>query len=138
MWWYLLIQIISGILGIWLAQKFVHGVAFFGPVFVFPKETDLLGPFLDSLFFVGGLLGFLNYFVKPILNKIALPLRIVTLNLFSLVIAMAIIWVVDVFSPKLVINGLKPLFITTIIVWLLNFIFSKWWPEPKHSGSSFN
>jgi uncharacterized membrane protein YvlD (DUF360 family) len=127
--WYLLLQIASGILGLWLADKYVPGVDFTGLFFVLPKDSALFGQFLNSLVFVGGLLGLLNYFVKPALNKITFPLRIITLNLSSLLIAMLLVWLVDVFSQQLIIEGLKPLFFTTLIVWGLNLILSKWWPE---------
>lgn len=116
----LIIQIIIGILGLWLAVKFVPGVNFTGPFFLIPAVWKDI---LKTLVFVGALLGFLNFFVKPILNTIAFPLRIITLNLFSLVIAMVLVWLVDVFSPELIIKGIKPLFWVTLILWGLNFIF---------------
>lgn len=134
--WYLLLQVFSGILGLWLAKRFVPGVDFTGPFFIFPKQAALFGQFLNSLVFVGGLLGLLNYFVKPILNKITFPLRIITFNLFSLVVAMFLVWVVDIFSSELIIEGLKPLFFTTLIVWGLNLILSKWWPKKSPHPSS--
>lgn len=113
----LVIQIIIGILGLWLAKEFVPGVSFTGPFFLIPQVwTDIL----KTLVFVGALLGFLNYFIKPILNTIAFPLRIITFNLFSLVIAMVLIWLVDVFSLELIIDGLRPLLWTTLIIWGLS------------------
>lgn len=127
--WGLLLQIISGIFGLWLAVKYVTGVDFTGPFFILPKNAALFTQFLNSLVFVGGLLGLLNYFAKPLLNKITFPLRIITFNLSSLVIAMGLIWMVDIFSQELVIQGLKPLFFATLIVWALNLILSRWWPE---------
>ncbi len=131
--WNLFLQIVSGILGLWLAVKFVPGVDFEGSFFIFPKQLTDFSEFLKTLVFVGALLGFLNFFVKPILKKITLPLRIITFNLFTLVIMMALVWAVDIFSPELIIKGLKPLFFTTIIVWGINLILSKWWPaKPKY------
>jgi len=131
--WNLLLQIVSGILGLWLAVKFVPGVDFEGPFFIFPKQLLDFSEFLKTLVFTGILLGLLNFFVKPILKQITLPLRIITFNLFTLVIMMALVWAVDIFSPQLIIKGLKALFLTTIIVWGLNLILSKWWPtKPKY------
>lgn len=131
--WYLILQIVSGIFGLWLADRFVPGVDFTGPLFIFPRQTAQFGQFLNSLVFVGGLLGILNCFVKPILNKITFPLRIITFNLSSLVIAMGLVWLVDIFSQELIIEGLKPLFLATLIIWGLNLLLSKWWPEkPKY------
>lgn len=119
----LIFQLLVGILGLWLAVKFVPGVLFTGPIFIMPGPGVELSDYLRTMVFVGALLGFLNFFVKPILNKIALPLRIITLNLFSLVLAMVLIWVVDIFSPELVIQGIKPLLWVTLIFWLLGLLF---------------
>lgn len=131
--WNLFLQIISGILGIWLANRFVTGVDFIGPLFLLPKKLADLNGFSRTLVFVGIVLGLLNSIVRPLLNKIAFPLRIITLNLFSLLIAMFLIWLVDVFSPELIIKGIKPLFWTTVIVFLVNFFLSKWLPAKRPS-----
>jgi len=119
----LIVQIIIGILGLWLADRFVPGVSFEGHFFLIPGSLAEISIILRTLVGVGALLGFLNFFVKPILNTIALPLRIITLNLFSLVIAMILVWLVDVFSPELIIQGIKPLFWTTLIIWGLSLFF---------------
>ena len=120
----LIIQIIIGILGLWLAVTFVPGVYFSGPLFLIPHVwTDIL----KTMVFWGAFLGFLNFFVKPILNTIALPLRIITLNLFSLVIAMALLWLVNILSLELTFNGILPLFWTTLIIWGISLLF----PFPK-------
>jgi uncharacterized membrane protein YvlD (DUF360 family) len=127
--WNLLIQIVSAILGLYLSLRFVPGVYFQGPLFILPTKTADIGPFLTTFIFVGILLGILNRLVKPLLNKITFPLRIITFNLFTLVVAMFLVWLVDIFSPELVINGLKALFFTTLIVLIISFILSKWLPD---------
>jgi len=122
MLWGLFLQILAGILGLWLAVKFVPNVNFNGPIFSSSQ-------FLQSLIFVGILLGILNFFVKPVLKTITFPLRIITFNLFSLVILMFLVWLIDVFSPELTIKGIKALFLSAIIVGFVHFILSSWWPE---------
>ena len=107
----LILQIIVGTAAIWLATQLITGVEFTGP----PK----------TLLFAGLILGLINSFIKPILNIITLPLRIITFGLFSLVINMGIVWLIDVFFQELEIAGLYPLFWTTIIVWALNLIASR-------------
>lgn len=133
--WYLLIQIISGISGLWLAVKYIPGVNFNGPFFVPLNRNIGFEAVFGTLVFVGIFIGVLNYFVKPILNKIAFPLRIITLNFFSLVIAMGLIWLVEIIFPELEIKGLKPLFFTTVIIWGINLILTAWLPEKKTSAS---
>jgi len=105
----LLFQIVAGILGLWLAIKFVPGVEFQGT--------------LNTLLLAGLVLGLINFFVKPIINKITLPLRILTLGLFSLVINMIMVEVVDILFPELIIEGIVPLFWTSLIIWVLSLFF---------------
>ena len=110
----LILQIISGIAGIWLATQFVPEVEFTGHI--------------KTLFLAGAALGIINSFLKPILKIVALPLRLLTLGLFSLVINMGMVWLIDVYFQELIIPGLIPLFWTTLIVWGLSVVlhlFSK-------------
>ncbi len=104
----LFLQIISGILGLWLATQFVVGVEFIGPT--------------GTLVWAGIGLGIINSFLKPILKIIAIPLRMLTLGLFGIIINMGMIWLIDIIFPELIILGLIPLFWTTIIVWGLSII----------------
>lgn len=116
-------HIIVAILGIFLATQFVKGVS----LHVIPGQSIYFGiKFTQDwqiLIFIGIILGLINFFIKPILNLITLPLRILTLGLFSLILNMLIIWILDVFFPELKILGLIPLFWTTIIIWFLNLFF---------------
>lgn len=117
-------QIFVGILGLFLATKFVPGVT----LQIIPGKSIFFGFELTQwwqiLVLVGGVLGLINFFIKPILDKITLPLKILTLGLFSLIINMAIIWSLDIFFEELQIIGLVSLFWTTIIVWLMSFLLA--------------
>lgn len=106
----LFLHIVSGILGLFIAAKLVPGVDFFGSYF-------MLGV-------VGVIIGLANFFIKPILKAVSLPIMILTLGIFSLVINMALVWLIAdvIFSDVLEISGIIPLFWTTAIIWLLNFI----------------
>lgn len=130
----LILQIIIGILGIWIAVRFIPGVAFTGPLYFIPGPGLDLKTALSSLVSVGAILGLLNFFIKPILKTITLPLRIITFNLFSLVISMALVWVVDIFSPELIIKGITPLFWTTLIIWGLSVIIAPIFVPKKTIG----
>jgi len=103
----LIFQIAGGVLSFYLAVRFVPGVDFEG-------ETKYL-------VMAGAFLGLINFFIKPILNIITLPLRILTFGLFGLIINMSLIWFVDVIFPELVIPGIVPLFWTTLIVWIVGY-----------------
>lgn len=105
----LFLHIVCACLGLFIAAKLVPGVDFFGSYFM--------------LIIVGAILGLANFFIKPILKAISLPVRIITLGLFGLIINMGLVWLVaDVLFPDVLeISGLMPLFWTTIIIWLLSF-----------------
>src|SRR3989338_5945341 len=101
-------KIVSGVLGLWVAVNFVPGVDFTGS--------------LKSLAIAGVLLGLVNFFIKPILKIVTLPIRMLTLGLFGLIINMAMVWAIDIFYPELVIVGIMPLLWTTLIIWGLSII----------------
>jgi len=115
----LILQIIAGILGLWLATKFVPGVEFSGS--------------LQALCLAGIVLGLINFFIKPILKFITLPLRILTFGLFSLVINIGIVWLVaDVLFPgDLEIHGLLSLILTTLIIWFVSLFLGLYNPRRK-------
>ena len=104
-----------------MAIKFVPGVS----LEVLPDSSFFgikLTQFWQILFLVGGILGLINFFIKPILDKITLPLKILTLGLFSLILNMVIIKFLDILFLEFKILGLIPLFWATVIVWLINFL----------------
>lgn len=113
----LFLKIISGILGLWLASQFIVDVTFTGT--------------WKSLLLAGLILGLINFFIKPVLKLITLPLRILTLGLFGLIINMATIWLVDIFFTELVIVGLLPLLWTSLIIWGLGIILPLFFPKKK-------
>ena len=106
----LILQIIAGILGIFLATNFVSGVN----LEIVPGQPSLFGIEFGSgwqiLILVGGCLGLMNFFIKPVLKFITLPLRALTFGLFTLAINMFLVWVADVLFPELSIQGIIPLF----------------------------
>lgn len=127
----LILQIIAGILGFFLATIFVSGVK----IEVIPEISGLFGIQFTAAWqvflLIGCVLGLFNYFIKPILDKITLPLKILTFGLFSLVINMAMVWIVDIIFPELIIPGIVALFWTTIIIWGLSIILGFYKPKKK-------
>lgn len=109
MWTKLVFNVISGVLGLFLAVNYIPGVKNYGSN--------------NYLILTGVILGLVNFFIKPPIKIITLPLSIITFGLFGLVINMALIWLaVDVLSP-IEISGIIALFWTALIVWVLNLFF---------------
>jgi len=117
-------QIIAAIAGLWLASSFVQGV-----IIETYANSSFFGVSLADqwkmLLLLGIILGLLNFFIRPILKAIALPLEIITLGLFSLVINMGLIWFLDLMFDELYVPWMLPLIYTTLIVWGLDLIISK-------------
>jgi putative membrane protein len=66
--------------------------------------------------FVALAMGFLNSFVKPILKIISLPITFMTLGLFSLVITVGMVYLVEVYVPGFQVSGfITPLIFSFII-----------------------
>ena len=105
----LVYHILAGIIGFFLATGLPE-VYFTGPV--------------QSLFLAGFVLGLINYAVKPILDILTFPLKILTFGLFSIFLNMAIVWSVD-FLILGKIFTLWTLFLSTIILSILNLILIK-------------
>jgi len=101
----LIIKVLTGIVSTGLATYFIQGVTTDGTI--------------STILFVGTIIGLLLFFLKPILKFITFPLRVITLNLFTIVIIMALIWIVDVLFPssQFEINGITNLFYFSLITW---------------------
>lgn len=119
----IIFQIAAAALGMWLVTIFVPGVGI-----KLYSDSNFFGINLTAqwqLFILFGIvLGLLNFFVKPILDTITLPLRIITLGLFSFIVNMAIIWIIDLIFNELYIPLWMPLLYTTLIIWILNIVSS--------------
>jgi len=115
---------VSAGLGLWLATLWVPGVV----VQIYPDSHFFGIPLTQQwhlLVIFGVVLGLLNFFIKPILNLITLPLRIITLGFFGIVINAGFIWIVDYMFRELSIPILYPLLWTALIVLGLNIIILK-------------
>jgi putative membrane protein len=106
----LLLHILAGIAGLWIALQLISGVEFSGS---------------NQLLLITGLiLGILNAVIKPLLNILTLPIRILSLGISSLFINLLLVWALDVLFVELEFIGFLPLLWTTFIVWLVTIPLS--------------
>lgn len=120
----LLSSILSAGIGLWLATILVAGTS----VIIYPNSNFYginIGAQWQLFVLLGIILGLLNYFVKPILNAITLPLRIITLGLFGFVVNMFLVFVLDYIFMEFSAPWFYPLLWTTLIIWALNVVISK-------------
>lgn len=106
----LVFHVVAGIGALWIATHFIPNV-------------ELKGS-LQLLLIIGAVLGIMNAILKPVLNLLTLPLRILSLGLSSFILNMLIVWLIDIYFAELIIEGFKALFLTTIAVWGLTIILA--------------
>ena len=80
--------------------------------------------FLTALI-AGACLGFINLVIKPVLKLLTLPINILTLGLFSVVINALLFWALTTVVPGFTIATFQAALIGSIIVAVINWIFSK-------------
>lgn len=79
---------------------------------------------VNTLLLAGVVLGLINFFIKPIVNIITWPLKVLTFGLFSFAVNIAIVWSIDLLFTEITIKGFVALFLTSLLVWLLNILTS--------------
>jgi len=104
----LIIYTVGSGLAIYVSARFVPGVQYSGG--------------WEILALAGFCIALLNLAIAPILKILSFPLRILTFNLFSLVIDMSMVWVANALVRELTIHGLLPLLATTLIIMAFNSI----------------
>ncbi len=102
-----ILQIVVGVLAFFIADYLLEEVSYNS---------------YEGLFGAGILLGFVNYFVKPIIKIISFPIRILTLGLFTFFINIAMVWLVQEMWSEISVTGFMALLYTTLILWVLNII----------------
>jgi len=106
----LIIHILSNAIGIWAAARLVHGIHFYGN--------------WKWLILAGAVLGFINFFVKPIVKIISLPLIWVTLGLFTIVINVLMFNLVAHVVDVLVIDTWTAAFWAVVVISAINYVVS--------------
>lgn len=101
-------HIFSNAIALLVAAYFVAGFTF-------------RGTFLAMLA-TATILTLINIFIKPLLTFFMGPLIILTLGLFSLVVNAITLYILDIFSAPLTIQGYLPLLYGTLIVTAVNMV----------------
>lgn len=106
----LIIHILSNAIGIWAAARLVPGIHFYGN--------------WKWLILAGAVLGAINFFIKPVVKIVSLPLIWITLGLFTVVINVLLFNLVSHIVPVLVIDTWMAAFWAVIVISIINFVVS--------------
>ncbi|MCL5012318.1 MAG: phage holin family protein [Patescibacteria group bacterium] len=106
----LIVLFVSNIVALFAAAYFVVGFS--------------INPGWESYAKVALILTVINIFIRPLLKAIFSPVIFITLGLGVILVNALILYVVDYFSPDLVIAGLYPLVYATLIISAVNAVLS--------------
>lgn len=102
-------QILANALAIFLADRLLDNFIF---------EGDIL-----MLIIAGLILGLINIFIRPVLKLISTPLIILSMGLFTLVINMALLWILEYLMSDLTIIGFWTYLWGMLIISAVNMVF---------------
>jgi putative membrane protein len=104
----LIIRILTNAVAIYVAGQIVPG-------FIVQENS------LWVLLTVGFILGIINFFIKPVLKLVSLPFILLTFGLFTILINIAMLFVLDYFSDAITIQGITPAFWAMLVISAVNF-----------------
>jgi len=115
----LIIHILSNAIGIWASARLVPGIFFDGD--------------WTWLILAGAVLGFINFFIKPIVKIVSLPLIWLTLGLFTIVINVLMLNLAAKIVSALVIETWTASFWAVIVISSINYVISSLIRENKNA-----
>ncbi|MCL4403851.1 phage holin family protein [Patescibacteria group bacterium] len=101
-------HIVSNAVALLAASYFIPGFMLTGGVV--PLATAAL------------VLTLINTFIRPILKLLLGPIVVITFGLFTIVINAALLYLLDLWSPAITIQGYLPLLLGTLIVSAVNAV----------------
>lgn len=104
----LLLTLLGNAAGIYAAAQFIDGFDFTGSYF--------------NLAIAAAVFTLINWTIRPITKLISGPLILLTLGLFTIIVNMAMLWLLDLVISSLVILNLASLFWATLLISLINLV----------------
>lgn len=107
----LLLSVLGNALAIYIAAQIVPGFT-------------LNDPNLFTLLLLGFMLGLINFLVRPLLTLISFPVIMLTLGLFTIIINIAMLFLLDYLFPALAIEGWWAGLWAMLVISAVNFFVS--------------
>ncbi|HPN96381.1 MAG TPA: phage holin family protein [Candidatus Moranbacteria bacterium] len=113
------VHILANSAAILLANRLIPGLVFFGSWW--------------DLAVAGMVLGIINSLIRPVIKLLSFPLVFLTLGLFSIIINIALLFVVDSLLSTIQIDGFWSAFWAVIIISITNNIILRIFNKPSES-----
>ena len=106
----LIIRVVSNAVGLYIASQLIAGITYRGGWL--------------TLVITGAILGLVNFFIKPVMTLLSLPLILVTFGAFILVINALLLLLVSAIVPGFTIETFSAAFLTVLILFAINIVIS--------------
>lgn len=106
-----------------IISLFVNGLL------VFLASALLSGVYVDGFLIAiiaGAVLGFVNFFIKPLITLLTIPITILTLGLFMIIINGAMVLVADFLVPGFEVEGLGWAILFSFVLAIFNVILGRY------------
>lgn len=107
----LIIRIVTNSLGLYVASQLIDGITYKGG--------------LATLIITGTILGLVNFFIKPIITILSLPLILFTFGSFILVINTLLLLLASAIVPGFYVESLFAALLGVLVMFAIN-IFISW------------
>lgn len=96
--------------------------------------VDIIVPGVDIANFPSAILaaiviGFINAFIRPILQVLSLPVTFITLGLFSFILNGILLWLASIIVPGFTMNGLIAFILAPIVLSFCSTFLNKYFSE---------
>jgi putative membrane protein len=111
----LIVQILTNAVAIYIASQIVPGFMV--------QDNSLM-----VLVTAGFIFGMINFFIKPVISLLSLPFILITFGLFTMIINIAMLYLLEYFVDAIRIDSFFAAFLATIVISFVNFFigfFSK-------------
>jgi putative membrane protein len=100
----MILKLLINAAALWLAAKYVPGIGYTGT--------------LPNLLIVALIFGAVNLFIKPVLKLLSLPIRLLTLGLFTLVINAGMLYLTAMFARDMgfAVSGFRAAFLGALLI----------------------
>ena len=113
----IVVHIITNAVALLAAENFIPGISFVGN--------------FQKLLIAAAIFTALNMFLKPIVKTFLGPFIVLPFGLFIIVVNALMLYLLDLWSPELTIEGYIPLLLATLLIGVLNTLVS--WGSKKNS-----
>ena len=108
---------------IFIFHVFSNAIAILAAAYLI-KEGFIFNGGFKELLITALILAVANTFLKPLLKLFLGPFIVLTFGLFLIVINAVVLYLLDIFSQPLIINGYLPLLLGALIIGLTNFVIN--------------